>query len=59
MRAIVGSILIFLASLCTLMIILGIWGVVGGSLAWQIILTLISIATGFVVIGEAFEKYFA
>ena len=58
MKQIIGTAMIAILLLCTILGIGGIWGLVEGDTAWRLFWTLIVVAIGLGTSGGLVEKFF-
>lgn len=57
-KQIIGSCMIFIVLICTLLGVGGIWGFVEGDTAWQCFWTLVVVAIGLGVASSMIDVYF-
>lgn len=57
-KNIVGSAIVGIILTSTILAVLGIWGVVGGDVVWQLLSTLLATAIGLSAVGRVTDIYF-
>ena len=58
LKQILGSLFILTVLGCTVLSVLGIWGIIQGDTVWQLVFTLVVVAIGLGVSGGMIDKFF-